>query len=138
MKRLTGQFLLFQALSVSEKSYYNSANLCLSVRQFCPSISTETVRTMHFALGQCVARNPTMCRFVLSLYGYGQVIQLNDFVWCSLAFFANVVVGSTGIPPTVSQEKCIPQLIVRVDYRLTKNYTGYPKYIIVMIYNIIL
>ena len=34
------------------------------------------------------------CAFsFLSLYGYGQVIQLNNFVWCSLAFFANVVVG---------------------------------------------
>ena len=41
----------------------------------------------------CVARNPTMCLFFLSFYGCGQVIQLNDFVWCSLAFFANVVVG---------------------------------------------
>ena len=59
----------------------------------CPSISTETVRTMPFALGQCVARNPTMCLFFLSLYGCGQVIQLNDFMWCSLAFIANVVVG---------------------------------------------
>ena len=32
-----------------------------------------------------------------------------------------------GIPPTVSQEKFIPQLISRVGYRLTKNYIGYPK-----------
>ena len=49
-------------------SYYNSENLCPSVRlSVCPSISTETVRTMHFALGQCVARNPTMCLFSLTL-----------------------------------------------------------------------
>ena len=78
---------------------------------------------MHFALGQCVARNPTMFLFFLSLYGCGQVIQLNDFVWCSLAFFVNVVVGF----PRRCRKKCIPQLIARVGYRLTKNYVGYPK-----------
>ena len=50
-----------------------------------------------------------MCLFFLSFYGYGQVIQLNDFVWCSLAFIANVVV----VMPTVSQEIFIPQLIAR-------------------------
>ena len=72
----------------------------------CHSISTETVRTVYFALGQCVARNPTMCLFFLSLYGCGQVIQLNDFASCSLAFVANVVVMLT-----VSQERVIPQLI---------------------------
>ena len=49
-----------------------------------------------------------MCLFSLSVYGCGQVIQLNDFVWCSLAFIANVVVM-----PTVSQEIFIPQLIAR-------------------------
>ena len=69
-------------------------SVCPSVRlSVCPSISTETVRTMPFELGQCVARNPTMCLLFLSLYGCGEVIQLNDFVWCSLAFIANVVVG---------------------------------------------
>ena len=49
-----------------------------------------------------------MCIFCLSLYGCGQVIQLNDFASCSLAFIANVVVM-----PTVSQERFIPQLIAR-------------------------
>ena len=49
-----------------------------------------------------------MCLFFLSLYGCGQVIQLNDFVWCSLDFIANVVVM-----PTVSQKIFIPQLIAR-------------------------
>ena len=104
-------------------SYYNSANLCPSVRlSICPSISTETVRTVHFALGQCVARSPTMCLFFLSLYGYGQVIQLNDFVWCSLAFIANVVAM-----PTVSQEIFIPQLIARGLPFNQKLHLGYRK-----------
>ena len=40
--------------------------------------------TVHFALGQCVARNSTMCLFSLSLYGCGQVIQLNDFASCTV------------------------------------------------------
>ena len=46
----------------------------------CPSISTKTVRTVHFTLCQCIARNPTMCILYLSLYGCVQIIQLNDFV----------------------------------------------------------
>ena len=57
-----------------------------------------------------------MCLFFLSLYGCVQVIQLNDFASCSLAFIANVVVM-----PTVSQERFIPQLIARGLDRLTKK-----------------
>ena len=49
-----------------------------------------------------------MCLFFLSLYGCGQVIQLNDFASCLLALIANVVVM-----PMVSQESFIPQLIAR-------------------------
>ena len=62
--------------------------------------------------------------FFLSLYGCGQVIQLNDFVW---VFASRHRQRRCGIPPTVSQEKFIPQLIARMGYRLTKNYIGYPK-----------
>ena len=66
-------------------------SVCPSVRRFCPSISNRSHDALR-ARPMC-ARNPTMCPFFLSFYGYGKVIQLNDFVWCSLAFIANVVVG---------------------------------------------
>ena len=58
-----------------------------------------------------------MCLFFLSLHGCGQVIQLNDFGSCSLAFIANVVVM-----PTVSQEIFIQQLIT---FRPQVNHTKY-------------
>ena len=45
----------------------------------CLSIYTKTVCTVHFKHDQCVARNPTTCLLYLSLYGCGQIIELNYF-----------------------------------------------------------
>ena len=72
-------FLCTTSIQLLYLSYYNSANLCLSV---CPSVRNSI--SVNFKLDQCVARNPTMCLSYLSLYGCGQIIKLNDFVWYSL------------------------------------------------------
>ena len=66
-------------------------SVCLSV---CPSeirFPRKPFLTVNFKIGQCVARNPTMCLLHLSLYGCGQNIQLNDF-----GEARSLMVGTTG------------------------------------------
>ena len=64
-----------------------SLSVCLSI---CP----KTVCMVRFKLDQCVARNLTMFLLYLSLYGCGQIIELNDFWVVRYAFTAaNVIVG---------------------------------------------
>ena len=66
-------------------SYYNSANLCLSFRlSGCPSVHLKFDLHENRSHGLLQPR-PTCCsepddvQYDLSLYGCGQIIELNDF-----------------------------------------------------------
>ena len=107
---------------VTVTSYYNSANLCPSVRlpfDFHGNRSHDALRArpMCCSLPDDV---PFLFEFVRMWSSY--TIKRLCVVFASLHHQRRC-----GIPPTVSQEKFIPQLIARLGYRLTKNYIGYPK-----------
>ena len=76
-------------------SYCNSANLCLSFRLSFDFHENRSHGELH-AWPMCCSE-PNDVQYDLSLYGYGQIIQLNDFcvVFAKFgvryAFFANVV-----------------------------------------------
>ena len=76
----------WSGVGIRESSYYNSANLCLSVfPSFCLSLDVHENR-LHGSLQtrpMCCSE-PDDVKHDFSLYGCGQIIKLNDLVWYSV------------------------------------------------------
>ena len=76
----------WSGVRIRESSYYNSANLCLSVfPSFCLSLDLHENR-LHGSLQTrpMYCSQPDDVHHDLSLYGCGQIIKINDFVWYSV------------------------------------------------------